>query len=101
MGLGETMDHDMVSYNCGRLQRLLVMVCLFIMYAALLAMVLFLSGCTLTDNHSRKVTAWGVWCTAAACGIGYWHSERGPGENILSEESAKPFLPRLASPIMK
>ena len=50
-----------------------------------------MSGCTpLNQGDSRKITAWGIWCTAAACGVGYWHSERGPGENIQSEQSAKP-----------
>jgi hypothetical protein len=65
---------------------------------------LIFGGCTpLHQGDSRKITAWGVYAVTGVgvIGIGYIHTERGPGENILSEESAKPFLPRLAAPIMK
>lgn len=56
-----------------------------------------LSGCTaLAEDHNRKITAWGVWCTMAACGAGYLHTERGP--DVKSEESAKPSLP---GPLLK
>jgi len=47
-----------------------------------------LSSCALNDGESRKITAYGIWCTYSACGIGYWHSERGP--NVESEQSSKP-----------
>lgn len=53
-----------------------------------LILLLLVSGCALNPGENRKVTAWGVWCTAAACGVGYWHSERGP--DVESEESAQP-----------
>ena len=51
---------------------------------------LVLSGCALDNAQFRKVTAWGIWCTPAACGVGYWHSERGPGDKVISEQSAGP-----------
>lgn len=56
---------------------------------------LFLSGCTLPTG-TRKVTAWGVGFVPNPTGIplpfaGYWHSEH--GEDVISEESARPALP--------
>lgn len=56
--------------------------------------VIILSGCALRTGENRKVTAWGVWCTAAACGVGYWHSERGP--DVESEKSAEPSIPLIS-----
>ena len=54
--------------------------------------ILMLGGCSLSPGENRKVTAWGVWCSPGACGVGYWHSERGP--DVVSEESARPGLPK-------
>lgn len=56
------------------------------------------SGCSLNlrEGETRKITAWGIWAAPLGMpiGIGYWHSERGPGENIKSETSAKPGIPK-------
>jgi hypothetical protein len=53
---------------------------------------IFLSGCTLPTG-TRKVTAWGVFLptpTGFPIGVGYWHSEH--GDDVISEQSAKPPL---------
>jgi hypothetical protein len=65
----------------------------FFIYGAL---ALSLAGCSLPQG-TRKITAWGIG--AIPTGgipipiIGYWHSEH--GENVESEESAKPPTPEL------
>ena len=56
-----------------------------------IALALALGGCSaLRPHESRKITAWGLWYAGApgVVGLGYWHSER--GEDVKSEESAKP-----------
>ena len=55
-----------------------------------LALMLVCQGCALNAHESRKSTAWGLWYAVApgVVGLGYWHSER--GEDVKSEESAKP-----------
>jgi len=60
-------------------------------FAVLLALIWLPVGCsTLNPHESRKITAWGLWYAGApgVVGLGYWHSER--GEDVKSEESAKP-----------
>lgn len=60
---------------------------------------LLLAGCTsLREGENRKITAWGFWAVIYGnpIGIGYWHSERGPG--VESEESAKPPVPQTLVP---
>lgn len=60
-----------------------------------LAIILSLTvGCSLNSGETRKITAWGIWTVVAGnpLGVGYWHSERGPGDDIKSEQSAKPSL---------
>ena len=59
--------------------------------ALLLALMWFLVGCSaLAPGQSRKITAWGLWYAGApgVIGLGYWHSEK--GDDVKSEESAKP-----------
>jgi hypothetical protein len=57
----------------------------------LLLIVVILSGCQpLNQGDSRKITAYGIYCTYYTCGIGYWHSERGPSEDIKTENSSTP-----------
>lgn len=61
---------------------------------ALIALALVLSGCqSLRKGEDRKITAWGIWAVpfGAPIGVGYWHSER--GDDVKSEESAKPGIP--------
>ena len=63
-----------------------------IFLACVLATVL--AGCsTLRPGEDRKVTAWGLWHAGPAgiVGLGYWHSER--GDEVKSEESARPPAP--------
>ena len=59
-----------------------------------------IQGCALNPGESRKITAWGIWAAPMGLpvGIGYWHSERGPGGDIKSETSAKPELPKGLTP---
>lgn len=55
----------------------------------ILLLVITLSSCgSLKDGEGREVTAYGIWCTYSACGIGYWHSKRGP--NVEFEGSSRP-----------
>jgi hypothetical protein len=67
-----------------------------IIYAVALGLVLSATmGCsTLKEGETRKITAWGIWgvVLGAPLGIGYWHSER--GDDVKSEQSAKPGLPK-------
>lgn len=68
----------------------------FVLCAILLIAVSMLAGCQpLRNGESRKITAWGFWAVVGAnpIGIGYWHSERGPGPDIDSEQSAPPPAP--------
>lgn len=57
---------------------------------ALLAVALLMGCEPLRKGENRKITAWGIWAApfGTPVGIGYWHSERGPG--VESEQSAKP-----------
>lgn len=61
-----------------------------------IAVALALGGCSLGAGESRKITAWGLWYAGApgVIGLGYWHSER--GDDVKSEESAKP--PKVSVP---
>jgi hypothetical protein len=48
----------------------------------------------LRENETRKITTYGIYglVMGSPIGIGYWHSERGPGDKIQSEQSARPGL---------
>ena len=62
-----------------------------IKWAIVVILALLGSGCgALHPGESRKVTAWGLWYAGApgVIGLGYWHSER--GDEVKSEQSAKP-----------
>jgi hypothetical protein len=67
-----------------------------ILLAIAAAALIAVNGCAVRDGQMRKVTAWGIWTVVAGnpLGIGYWHSEIGPAEQIKSEISDKPALPR-------
>ena len=54
------------------------------------------SGCSaLEPGQTRKITAWGLWYAGApgVIGLGYLHSEK--GDDVKSETSAKPPVPKL------
>jgi hypothetical protein len=69
-----------------------------VIYALIIAAAVWLAGCSNLgivrhEGELRKATAWGVYCVPGACGVGYVHTEVGPGDKVKSDESFPPTIP--------